>query len=222
MTKDRQRKRTARDLAADAGLSYTAALRSLDAQQMPGPTGDRPALPVPAGLVEARHAGLCGYCGRKISPGTRIAAHREHWGHARCVGLIRPDVRSWLEEQARSHPTVEIPLLIATGYQAAGDGQSARRYQAEAEAAIRTLVDPRPPVPPQPAGEQWDDYEPEEPLLARASGLLREAASGAVPGTALTEAAGRCLQQLDLGYAADMIRGMRIAEAPDGPAQPKR
>ena len=32
-----------------------------------------------------------------------------HWGHARCVGGTRPDVRSWLEDQASSRPSVEIP-----------------------------------------------------------------------------------------------------------------
>jgi len=58
-------------------------------------------------------------------------------------------------------------------------------------------------------------------LLTRARHLLHEVASGAVPGPALMEAAGRCLQQLELGYAADMIRGMYIAAAPDGPASPE-
>jgi hypothetical protein len=148
MTANRKKKLSARDLAAGTGLSYTVALRSLDSRQVPGPGDDRPAPPVPPGLIEARHAGRCGYCGRKISQGARIAAHREHWGHARCVGSMRPDVRSWLEERAREHPTVEIPLRIAAGYEASGDEQSARRCRADAEAATRKLVAPFRPVPP--------------------------------------------------------------------------
>ena len=117
--------------------------------------------------------------------------------------------------------------MIAAGYAAAGDGQSAQRYSAEAEAAIRGLADPlTPPAPPQPPSDHGDhyrdDYGPdEEPLLTRARHLLHEVASGAVAGPALMEAAGRCLQQLELGYAADMIRGMYIAPAPDGPAAPE-
>jgi hypothetical protein len=184
-----------------------------------GSGADRPALPVPLWLVEARRPGLCGYCGREFPAGAEIAAYRKVWGHVRCVGSVRPDVNSWLEERARGHPAVEIPLLIATGYDDAGDDEGARRYKAEAEAAIRSLADP--PAPPEPEDERRDDYEPVDPMLARASYLLREVASGNVPGTALMEAAGRCLQQLDLGCAADMIRGMRIAEAPEGPATPE-
>jgi hypothetical protein len=175
--------------------------------------------PVPAGLVEARLAGLCGHCGRGFSAGTEIAAHRRRWGHARCVGAVRPEVRSWLEERARGHPDVEIALLIAAGYDDAGDDEAARRYKAEAEAAIRSLVDP--PAPPAPDDEHGDDYEPVDPMLALASHLLREVASGNVPGTALMVAAGRCLQQVDPGYAADKIRGMHIPAAPDGPATPE-
>ena len=216
MTANRKKKLSARDLAAGTGLSYTAALRSLDSRQVPGPGEDRP---FPPGLIEARHAGRCGYCGRKIFPGARIAAHREQWGHARCVGGTRPDVRSWLEELARGHPTVEIPLRIAAGYEASGDEQSARRCRADGEAAMRKLVAPFQRVPPDLEEEEW--YPDEEPLLVRASYLLCEVARGAVPAAELTGEAGRCLQQLDLGSAADMIRSMRIAEAPDGPATPE-
>lgn len=154
--------------------------------------------------------------GGKSPPGARIAAYREHWAHARCIGSVRPDVRSWLEERAREHPTVEIPLRIAAGFEASGDEQGARRCRADAETAIRKLVAPFQRVPPDLEEEAW--YPDEEPLLIRASYLLREVAHGAVPAAELMGEAGRCLQQLDLGYAADMIRSMRIAEAPDGPA----
>ncbi len=82
---------------------------------------------------------LCGPCGREISPGTEIAAFRKHWGQARCVGIMRPDVRSWLEERACGRPAAEI----AMGY----DDEGVRRYKPEAEAAIRDLVDPRTPTP---------------------------------------------------------------------------
>jgi hypothetical protein len=87
MTANRKKKLSARDLAVGTGLSYTAALRSLDSRQVPSPGKDRPA---PPGLIEARHAGVCGYCGRKIFPGARIAAYREHWGHARCISDAHP------------------------------------------------------------------------------------------------------------------------------------
>jgi hypothetical protein len=184
--------------------------------EAPGPGEDRPAPPVLPGLIEARHVGRCGYCGRKILPGARIAAHRELWGHARCVGGMRPDVRSWLEEQVREHPTVELPLRIAARYEASGDEEGARRCGADADAAMRKLVAPFRWLPPDLADEEL--YLEEEPLLDRASYLLCEVACGAVPAAGLLKEAGRCLQQLDLGYAADMIRITRVAEAPDGPA----
>lgn len=174
---------------------------------------------VPAGLIDARRPGVCGHCGREFPAGAEIAAYRRRWGHVRCIGVIRPEVRSWLERRARDHPAVEIPLLIAAGFDDAGDGESARRYKAEADAAICGLVDP--PAPPEPEDGHRDDYEPVDPMLARAAYLLREVASGNVPGTALMMAAGRCLQQLDPGCAADMIRAMRVPEAPDGPATPE-
>jgi hypothetical protein len=175
--------------------------------------------PPPSWLVEARRPGQCGYCGSEFPAGAEIAAYLKRWGHVRCVGVVRPDVRSWLEERARGHPAVEIPLLIATGYDDAGDAEAARRYKAEAEAAIRSLADP--PPPSEPEDERRDDYEPADPMLTRASYLLREVASGNVPGTALMQAAGRYLQQLDPGCAADMIRGMHFAPVPDGPATPE-
>jgi hypothetical protein len=173
----------------------------------------------PSWLVEARRPGLCGYCGSEFPAGAEIAAHRKRWGHVRCVGVVRPDVRSWLEERARSHPAVEIPLLIAMGYGDAGDDEAALRYRAEAEAAIRGLAGP--PAQAEPENEHRDDYEPADPMLTRASYLLREVASGNVPGPALMQAAGRYLQQLDPGCAADLIRGMHIAAPPDGPATPE-
>ena len=126
---------------------------------------------------------------------------------------------SWLEERAREHPAVEIPLRIAAGYEASGDEEGARRCRADAEAAMRKLVAPFQRVPPDLEEEEW--YPDEEPLLARSSYLLCEVARGAVPAAELMGEAGRCLQQLDLGYAADMIRSMPIAEAPDGPATPE-
>ena len=159
------------------------------------------------------------FCGRKIFPGAWIAAHRERWGHARCVGGMRADVRSWLEERAREHPDVEISLRIAAGYEASGDEEGARRCRADAEAATRKLVAPFQRVPPDLEEEEW--YPDEDPLLIRASYLLREVARGAVPAAELTGEAGRCLQQLDLGSAADMIRSMPIGGAPDGPATPE-
>ena len=219
MTANRKKKLSARDLAAGTGLSYTAALRSLDSGQGAGPGEDGPVPLVPPGLIVARHAGRCGYCGRKIFPGAWIAAHREQWGHARCVGGMRPDVRSWLEERAREHPDVEISLRIAAGYEACGDEEGARRCTADAEAATRKLVAPFQRVPPDLEEEEW--YPDEDPLLIRASYLLREVARGAVPAAELTGEAGRCLQQLDLGSAADTIRSMAIGGAPDGPATPE-
>jgi hypothetical protein len=77
---------------------------------------------------------------------------------------MRPDVRSWLEERAREHPTVEIPLRIAARYAASGDEEGARRCRAEAEAATRKLVAPFQRVPPDlEEEEEW--YPDEEPLL---------------------------------------------------------
>ena len=94
-----------------------------------------------------------------------------------------------------------------------------KRCRADAETATRKLVAPFQRVPPDLEEEEW--YPDEDPLLVRASYLLREVARGAVPAAELTGEAGRCLQQLDLGSAADMIRSMPIAGAPDGPATPE-
>jgi hypothetical protein len=222
MTKDRRKKLAARGYAAGTGLSYTASLRSLGQRQGSEPGGQRPGPPPPAGLGEAHHRGTCALCRTDIYPGAQIAAHQGHWGHAQCIGGLRPDLRSWLEGQARSHPSAAVPLLIAAGYAAAGDSEHAQRYTTEADAAIRRLAAPlAPPAPPQPARDPWDVRDrDEEPLLTRAGHLLHEVASGTVPGTELMEAAGCCLQQLDLGYAADAIRSTYIPPAPDGPGTP--
>ena len=144
MTANRKKKLSARDLAAGTGLSYTAALRSLDSRQVPGPGEDRPVPPVPPGLIEARHAGRCDYCGRKNSPGARIAAHRERCGTCplrRRHATRRPLLAGRAGPQ---HPTVEIPLRIAAGYEASGDEEGVRRCRADAEAAMRKLVGPVP------------------------------------------------------------------------------
>ena len=110
-------------------------------------------------------------------------------------------------------------MRIAAGYEAFGDEEGARRCRADAEAAIRKLVAPFQQAPPELEEEEW--YPDEEPLLDRASYLLHEVARGAVPAAEFIGEAGRCLQQLDLGYAADMIRSMSIATAPDGPVTPE-
>jgi hypothetical protein len=60
----------------------------------------------------------------------------------------------------------------------------------------------------------------DEPGNLRIAGRI-DGCPGAANRHELTGEAGCCLQQLDLGSAADMIRSMPIAGAPDGPATPE-
>ena len=60
----------------------------------------------------------------------------------------------------------------------------------------------------------------DEPGNLRVAGRI-DGCPGAANRHELTGEAGCCLQQLDLDSAADMIRSMPIAGAPDGPATPE-
>lgn len=60
----------------------------------------------------------------------------------------------------------------------------------------------------------------DEPGNLRVAGRI-DGCPGAANRHELTGEAGCCLQQLDLGSAADMIRSMPIAGAPDGPGTPE-
>jgi hypothetical protein len=214
MTSNREIKRAARELAERTGLPYAAALRSLSEQATTDTHGvDRKM------IIEARHSGCCFQCGKQYGSGTRIAPYRGRWGHDRCVGALRPDVRSLLERDARSQSEVELMLAVAAGYEAAHLDTAAERYRSTAEGYIRFYVDPPHPAPREP--EEADDVDYDNPWISRAEALLHDVAVGTVTGTALLEAAGRCLQRLDLGSAADDIRSMRIRSAPDGPATPE-
>lgn len=204
MTSDRRGKRAAHALAIETGSSYTASRRALSPQRQPRP----------AGVAIADYRGRCVICDGEFDRAHEIAAYRDQWGHVRCVGTVRDDVRSWLEQEALTKSIkVRLARIIAGSCEAAGYREHARAYQAETEAAIREYAAP----PADVASWVWGDGDAYRWVISHAARLLRDTASGAVPDPGLVDLAGYCLQQLDLTNAADDIRGMAIDPAPDGP-----
>lgn len=205
MTSNRQSKRAAHALAAETGDSYTASRRALSPQRQPRPDG----------IANADDEGRCVICGWAFDRAHEIAIYQDKWGHIRCVGTVRDDVRTWLEREALTKSIkVRLARIIADGCEAAGQADLARAYRAEAEAAIREYVAP----PADITTWVWGDGDAYRWVISQVARLLRDTACGAVPEPGLAELAGYCLQQLDLTDAADDIREMTIDPAPDRPA----
>jgi hypothetical protein len=204
MTSDRRSKRAARALAAESGSSYTASRRALSAKLQSRP----------AGIVMADFEGRCVICGRDFDEIHEIAAYRNQWGHIRCVGTVRDEIRTWLEQEALTKSIkVRLARIIASSCEAAGDAERAVAYWAEMETAIREYAAP----PADVTIWVWGDGDSYRWVIAHAARLLRDTARGGVPEPGFADLAGYCLQQLDLTNAADDIRGMTIDPAPDGP-----
>ncbi|HLJ98728.1 MAG TPA: hypothetical protein VKU39_02345 [Streptosporangiaceae bacterium] len=205
MTSNRQSKRAAHALAAETGGSYTASRRALSPQRQARPTG----------IAIAADEGRCVICGWAFDRAHEIAVCQEKWGHIRCVGTVRDDIRSWLEQEALTKSIkVRLARIIASSCEAAGHADHARAYRAEAEAAIREYAAP----PADVTTWVWGDGDAYRWVISQAARLLRDTACGTVPEPGLADLAGYCLLQLDLTDAADDIREMTIDPAPEDPA----